>query len=98
MKKINENTKAYDAMHYEWENMKPGRDIFSAYGRPGINKIRSYQNWIRWIYDNFTVTAAPAVLSAGCQFYSIGFEFTDPDTGAVCFAKITRDNIRYIEL
>ena len=101
MKTLKSNTKAAAALRNEYRYYKamPARDIYGAYKTtPSRRKISSFYRWNNWINDNFTVTDSVKVVTAGCQFYSIGFEYTDQDTGAVCYCKITPSNIYAVEI
>lgn len=65
------------------------QDIFSAYGRPSTAKIRA------WKYCEQLCAEKDGrglvVMSANTFRFSAGFEFTDPETGAVNFCYISPD-------
>lgn len=67
-----------------------------CYNAPSVYK------WIAWrhCYDEFINADGWnfKIIGYNCMQFSVGFEYTDPDTGVVCFRYITRDYDRSWEV
>ena len=64
-------------------------DIHSAYGKPSYAKVAAFE-YCRNLCASLDGWGLK-ILAHGCQTFSVGFEFCDPETGVVRFAYITRD-------
>ena len=79
----------------EWLNSE-NTELWQVYGRFSHEKAKELEKCKQLAYsldgERFRI------VHHNCHKFTVGFEFPNPETGAMCFAYITRDADRFIEL
>lgn len=76
-----------------YPDYNPVYDIYSAYERPSIYKVRAW-NECRALcaaLNGFNLR----ITGHNCMAFTVKFEFTHPENGALCTAWITKDYDRF---
>lgn len=85
---------ARNAAEYAYSNRRlTYNDIFTAYGRPSVDKCRAWEYCKRVCeeLDGFDLLIA----SRNTFSFSAVFTFTDKETGELCYGYITKDYDRF---
>jgi hypothetical protein len=80
---------AFRASQTEWAKKNVYRSLNDVYSRPSSAKLRAYEYCIRLFHelDGYDFR----ILSHNSMTFSVGFRYYGKNTGAACFAYITRD-------
>lgn len=80
---------AFRASQTEWGRRNACYDIYDAYQRPSRAKLRAYEYCLELFreLDGYDFQ----ILGHNTTTFSVGFRYFGKNTGAACFAYITRD-------
>ena len=71
---------------------------YDAYDRPSFEKVTSFNRHILRARNIYSKVFNPKVISKNCNFYTMGYLFTDNETGEMNFMLVTPTKNRYIHL
>lgn len=78
-----------------WQNSS-NTELYHIYGKFSQAKINAFER-CKALMQSLGGEGL-RILGHNCDTFSVGFEFPNPETGAMCFAYITKDYDRFIEL
>lgn len=98
MENVRANTKKAAGIRstYYYALQRGYSDIYEAYKRPSIYKVRAWHDCLDLCrsMNGWNIRIA----AAGCQLFSVTFLYSDPDTGVIRVCWITRDHVRTTDL
>lgn len=100
MTRINKNTKRWEELQRDFRHYCAlgENDLFDVYNSVSCTKYRTYVSWIDWVHNNYKYADYVKVLGGNTFAYTLGFTYSDEETGVLNFVKITKDNVYAIEL
>ena len=84
-----------EAKHRDWEN-STATELYHVYTKFSSAKAKAMEYCRNLMYA--LNGSGLRIISFNDQTFSVGFEYPDPETGAMCFAYITKAHDRCIEL
>ena len=82
---------------YSWYQFgKTYKDIYEAYSRPSITKAKIFYDWQKFVGE--VGGSGLRIVHAGCQTFSLGFEFLHPETKELCYALVTKTYNRFCKI
>lgn len=95
------NTPSEKRMMYNYWKMyyyNPLGDVEGAYKNPSTFKLEAYEREILRARNIYLAVMNPQVITRNTFVFTMGYEFTDKETGELCFMYITPSYRRYCTL